>query len=66
MGSERITKRLRQIPNAWHFLFHRWVLCLRWHGQFQWWRCSLLNAALAVTSKISGDGIRFSCLQTCG
>ncbi|EGQ9283892.1 hypothetical protein FR271_21210 [Vibrio vulnificus] len=20
------------IPNAWHFSFHRWVLCLRWHG----------------------------------
>ncbi|EGQ9275287.1 hypothetical protein FWP36_24695 [Vibrio parahaemolyticus] len=19
------------IPNAWHFSFHRWVLCLRWH-----------------------------------
>ncbi|NGZ18792.1 hypothetical protein G6Z94_15835 [Vibrio aestuarianus] len=25
-------KRLRQIPNAWHFSFHRWVLCLRWYG----------------------------------
>ncbi|EGQ8922596.1 hypothetical protein GJ207_23995 [Vibrio parahaemolyticus] len=20
------------IPNAWHFLCHRWVLCLRWHS----------------------------------
>ncbi|NAZ46391.1 hypothetical protein GL178_09060 [Vibrio toranzoniae] len=20
------------IPNAWYFSFHRWVLCLRWHG----------------------------------
>ncbi|NOI12126.1 hypothetical protein FCV48_25545 [Vibrio alginolyticus] len=20
------------IPNAWHFLFHRWVLCLRCNG----------------------------------
>ncbi|EGR0073032.1 hypothetical protein FR269_22930, partial [Vibrio vulnificus] len=20
------------IPNAWHFSFHRWVLCLRWYG----------------------------------
>ncbi|EGQ8544942.1 hypothetical protein GOZ70_17370 [Vibrio parahaemolyticus] len=20
------------IPNGWHFSFHRWVLCLRWHG----------------------------------
>ncbi|EGQ8277473.1 hypothetical protein DC852_26560 [Vibrio parahaemolyticus] len=20
------------IPNAWHFSFYRWVLCLRWHG----------------------------------
>ncbi|TPA68732.1 hypothetical protein DXJ77_24725 [Vibrio parahaemolyticus] len=20
------------IPNAWHFSFHRWLLCLRWHG----------------------------------
>ncbi|EGQ9499199.1 hypothetical protein FWP29_24675 [Vibrio parahaemolyticus] len=20
------------IPNAWHFSFHRWVLCLRRHG----------------------------------
>ncbi|EGR2784110.1 hypothetical protein DLH94_23645 [Vibrio parahaemolyticus] len=20
------------IPNAWHFSFHRWVWCLRWHG----------------------------------
>ncbi|EGR1514290.1 hypothetical protein D6089_20970 [Vibrio vulnificus] len=20
------------IPNAWHFSFHRWVLCLLWHG----------------------------------
>ncbi|NOH56309.1 hypothetical protein F0266_25715 [Vibrio coralliilyticus] len=20
------------IPNAWHFSFQRWVLCLRWHG----------------------------------
>ncbi|EGQ8132858.1 hypothetical protein F9H64_17765 [Vibrio parahaemolyticus] len=20
------------IPNAWHFSFHRWVLCLRWQG----------------------------------
>ncbi|MDN3617290.1 hypothetical protein [Vibrio gallaecicus] len=27
-----ITKRLRQILNAWHFSFHRWVLCLRWYG----------------------------------
>jgi len=23
------------IPNAWHFSFHRWVLCLRWHGEFR-------------------------------
>ncbi|HAS8389633.1 TPA: hypothetical protein I7735_21975, partial [Vibrio vulnificus] len=20
------------IPNAWHFSFHRWVLCLQWYG----------------------------------
>ncbi|HAS6351718.1 TPA: hypothetical protein I7234_05625 [Vibrio vulnificus] len=20
------------IPNAWHFSFHRWVLCLWWYG----------------------------------
>ncbi|HAS8488462.1 TPA: hypothetical protein I7727_21450 [Vibrio vulnificus] len=20
------------MPNAWHFSFHRWVLCLRCHG----------------------------------
>ncbi|AXB31660.1 hypothetical protein DSB67_08910 [Vibrio campbellii] len=20
------------IPNAWHFSFHRWALCLRWRG----------------------------------
>ncbi|MBF4260099.1 hypothetical protein EAY18_27980, partial [Vibrio anguillarum] len=26
-------KRLRQIPNAWHFSFHRWVLCLKWYGE---------------------------------
>ncbi|NAZ97993.1 hypothetical protein GL181_16850 [Vibrio toranzoniae] len=43
-----ITKRLRQIPNAWHFSFRRWVLCLRW-------RCSLLNAALCTFKKIDLD-----------
>ncbi|MEK2401468.1 hypothetical protein WOC18_24455, partial [Vibrio parahaemolyticus] len=49
MGSERITKRLRQIPNAWHFSFYRWVSCLRWYGYVLWWRCSLLNAALGIS-----------------
>ncbi len=27
-----LTKHLRVIPNAWHFSFHHWVLCLRWFG----------------------------------
>ncbi|QBN14225.1 hypothetical protein E2I22_08755 [Vibrio vulnificus] len=31
-----LTKHLRVIPNAWHFSFHRWVLCLRWYGQVSW------------------------------
>ncbi|OQT97649.1 hypothetical protein EN00_020255 [Vibrio parahaemolyticus] len=47
-----LTKRLRQIPNAWHFSFYRWFLCLRWHSQVQWWRCSLLNAALYASCHI--------------
>ncbi len=32
----QLTKHLRVIPNAWHFSFHRWVLCLRWYGWVSW------------------------------
>ncbi|MDN4694009.1 DUF3265 domain-containing protein [Vibrio parahaemolyticus] len=45
-----LTKRLRQIPNAWHFRF-----ALNLVFTAQWFRCgglrcSLLNAALGIFS----------------
>ncbi|EIV8651565.1 hypothetical protein AL190_004575 [Vibrio parahaemolyticus] len=43
-----LTKRLRRIPNAWHFLFGlALVFAAQWF-RFGGLRCSPLNAALAV------------------
>ncbi|EGR2288399.1 hypothetical protein D0815_23295 [Vibrio parahaemolyticus] len=43
---QNITKRLRQIRNAWHFRFAlNFVFTAQWF-RFRGLRCSLLNAAL--------------------
>ncbi|TFH88904.1 hypothetical protein ELS82_25335 [Vibrio ouci] len=48
MKTSDITKRLRRIPNAWHFRFDSTLVftaqCFRFGGQ----RCSPLNAALCL------------------
>ncbi|EEX92075.1 hypothetical protein VIA_002719 [Vibrio orientalis CIP 102891 = ATCC 33934] len=48
------------IPNAWHFSFHRWVLCLRWYGLVLWSRCSHLNAALGFLQGVVSLSHRYT------
>ncbi|EGR3462124.1 hypothetical protein DC843_26055 [Vibrio parahaemolyticus] len=51
LSFQHITKRLRQIRNAWHFRFAlNLVVTAQWF-RFGGLRCSLLNAALADKSK---------------
>ncbi len=57
--NKNITKRLRQIPNAWHFRFALSLVFTAQWFKFGGMRCSPLNAALCllVFQRLKGLGL---------
>lgn len=52
-----ITKRLRQIPNAWHFPFHRWVCVYGGMVRFRGGVAHYLTRRYMLSRKVGGSRV---------
>ena len=57
IGKIRITKRLRRIPNAWHFWFTLNLMFTVQYFKSSGLRCSPLNAALSLSLYFNKGGL---------